>query len=109
MTKKSLAGCCFPGRPLVEATGSLYNQHIMARNLGLSWQQAYACRVQELAQRLEAFSPPVFERPNVLLQTANDPGDAMKAVGVSDMVRQYAEQIRGALMAKTEINGVFLP
>jgi len=68
----NLAGCRFPGRPLVEATGSLYNQHIMARNLGLSWQQTYAHRVRELVQRLEEFSPPVFQRPNVLLLHASD-------------------------------------
>ena len=26
----NLAGCLFPGKPLVEGTGSLYNQHILA-------------------------------------------------------------------------------
>ena len=27
----NLAGCLFPGKPLVEGTGSLYNQHILAK------------------------------------------------------------------------------
>lgn len=36
------AGCAFPGKPLVEGTGSLYNQHIQAGLLHLSWEQTYA-------------------------------------------------------------------
>ena len=66
------AGCRFPGRPLVEATGSLYNQHIQARNLGLSWQETYFLRVRELAQRLEDYVPLRFARPKVLLLHASD-------------------------------------
>ena len=66
------AGCRFPGRPLVEATGSLYNQHIQARNLGLSWQETYFLRVRELAQRLEAYAAPRFQRPRILLLHASD-------------------------------------
>lgn len=66
------AGCCFPGKPLIEATGSLYNQHIQARNRGLSWQETYAVRVRELAQRLQSYEPPRFRRPKVLLLHASD-------------------------------------
>lgn len=66
------AGCRFPGRPLVEATGSLYNQHIQARNLGLSWQDTYFARVRELAQRLEDYAPPRFRKPSVLMIHASD-------------------------------------
>lgn len=66
------AGCLFPGRPLVEATGSLYNQHIQAKNLGLSWEDTYFYRVRTLARRLAEFSPPRFERPRVLLLHASD-------------------------------------
>lgn len=66
------AGCLLPGRPLVEATGSLYNQHIQARNLGLSWEETYFLRVRELAWRLERFLPPRFRRPRVLMLHASD-------------------------------------
>ena len=66
------AGCRFPGRALVEGTGSLYNQHIQARNLGLSWQETYARRVLELARQLEDFAPPRFVRPRVLMVHASD-------------------------------------
>jgi len=68
----NMAGCWFPGRPLVEATGSLYNQHIQARNLGLSWQETYFHRVRELARRLEEFRPIRFRRPRILLLHASD-------------------------------------
>lgn len=68
----NLAGCRFPGRPLVEATGSLYNQHIQAKNLGLSWEETYFHRVQALAARLEAFEMPRFAGPRVLLLHASD-------------------------------------
>ena len=66
------AGCRFPGRPLIEATGSLYNQHIQARNLGLSWQETYFHRVRELVDRLANYEPPRFRRPKVLLLHASD-------------------------------------
>ncbi len=70
----SLAGCRFPGRPLVEATGSLYNQHIQAQNLGLSWEETYFHRVRTLAARLEEFEMPRLIRPRVLLLHASDQG-----------------------------------
>ena len=45
----NLAGCFFPGKPLVEGTGSLYNQHIMAKNLGLTLEETYVRRMGDLA------------------------------------------------------------
>lgn len=68
----SLAGCRFPGRPLLEATGSLYNQRIQAQNLGLGLEETYFYRLRELADRLQRFQPPKFHRPRVLLLHASD-------------------------------------
>lgn len=68
----SLAGCRFPGRPLLEATGSLYNQHIQAQNLGLGLEETYFHRLRDLADRLDGFQPPKFLRPKVLLLHASD-------------------------------------
>lgn len=48
----NLAGCLFPGKPLVEGTGSLYNQHILAGQLGLPWEETYFTRARDLAGRL---------------------------------------------------------
>lgn len=72
ITAASFAGCLFPGKPLVEATGSLYNQHIQAKNLGLSWQETYFFRVKELAKRLESFDAPRLERPKIVMLHASD-------------------------------------
>lgn len=68
----NLAGCCFPGKPLVEGTGSLYNQHIMARQLGCTLEEAYFTRARELVRRLAEFSPPKFSRPRILMLHASD-------------------------------------
>ena len=68
----NLAGCAFLGKPLVEGTGSLYNQHILAKRLGVSWEATYFRRVRELAQRVLAFTPPTFARPRLLMIHASD-------------------------------------
>ena len=68
----NLAGCAFPGKPLVEGTGSLYNQHIQAGLLHLSWEQTYAHQMAQLAGRLLRFRLPRFERPKLLMLHASD-------------------------------------
>ena len=70
----SLAGCCFPGKPLVEGTASLYNQHILAQQRGLSVEQTYLLRCRELVQRLLDYEPPRFERPALLVLHASEKG-----------------------------------
>ncbi|WP_293985922.1 flavodoxin family protein [uncultured Megasphaera sp.] len=52
------AGCLFPGKPLVEATGSLYNFNTQAKIQGLSNEEAYAVSAGRLVNKLLAFSPP---------------------------------------------------
>ena len=66
------AGCCFPGKPLVEGTGSLYNQHILARQLGLSLEKTYHHRAKELVRRVLDFEAPRFPRPRILMLHASD-------------------------------------
>lgn len=68
----NLAGCAFPGKPLVEGTGSLYNQHIQARRLDLSWEETYFARCRELVARLQAYDPLRFDRPRILMLHASD-------------------------------------
>ena len=68
----NLAGCAFLGKPLVEGTGSLYNQHIQAGLLHLSWEQTYVRQAELLARRLLAFSMPKFDRPKLLMLHASD-------------------------------------
>ena len=70
----NLAGCLFPGKPLIEGTKSLYNHHIMASQRNVSWQEMYFARIRELAGRLSTFSPPKFRRPKLLVLHASESG-----------------------------------
>lgn len=65
------AGCALVGRPLVEATGSLANFTVQARNLGSGLTDAYRAAVRELAERVETFTFPRQERPKVLVLHAS--------------------------------------
>lgn len=62
----NMAGCTFPGRPLAEATGSLQNFTVQARNGGCDLETAYLRAVSDLAGRVRDFAPPRRERPRVL-------------------------------------------
>ena len=53
----NLAGCSFIGRPLVEATGSLYNFNVMSKVLGTDQIGAYQMQVEKLIHRLNDFKP----------------------------------------------------
>lgn len=53
----NLAGCFFPGKPLVEATGSLDNWNVQSLRRGVSLAGAYRQAARELVLRLAAFSP----------------------------------------------------
>lgn len=49
------SGCAFPGAPLVEATGSLYNFNIQARIQGISNPEAYEKALARLVDQLLSF------------------------------------------------------
>ena len=53
----NLAGCTFPGRPLVEATGSLYNFQTLSRINAVSCEEAYAMQVKLLVKRILDYVP----------------------------------------------------
>ncbi len=61
-----LAGCTFPGRPLVEATGDLRNFIVQAKNAGCGLPEAYRLAVSDLAGRVLGFAPPRRKEPKVL-------------------------------------------
>jgi multimeric flavodoxin WrbA len=68
----NLAGCRFPGKPLVEATGTLDNWNVQSLRRGVSLAGAYRQAARELVQRLAAFEPQKKQRPKVLLLHASD-------------------------------------
>lgn len=52
----NMAGCTFPGKPLVEATGSLYNFETLSRIQNVSREEAYSRQVKGLVRKLLSFS-----------------------------------------------------
>ena len=67
----NLAGCAFPGRPLVEATSVLQNFTVQAKNAACSLEEAYRLAAADLAERVEHFAPARKERPRVLVLHAS--------------------------------------
>lgn len=68
----NMAGCLFPGKPLVEGTGSLYNHHIRAMREACTPEQAYRNAAIELVQRILSFAPPRSPHPKLLILHASD-------------------------------------
>ena len=66
------SGCTFPGKPLVEGTGSLRNYNVVARNLELDQLQAYMHSGRELVEKIMGFDPPKREKPKILALHAGD-------------------------------------
>ena len=66
------AGCTFPGRPLVEATGDLRNFTVQAKNGGCSPEEAYRRAAADLADRVLEFAPPRHRRPKLLVLHASN-------------------------------------
>ena len=68
----NMAGGFFPGRPLVEATGTLGNWRVQAKRRAVEPSDAYRMAARELVLRLLTFSPPKQTRPKVLMLHASD-------------------------------------
>lgn len=68
----SMAGCAFPGRPLVEATGDLRNFSVQAKNAGCSLNGAYRLAAADLVRRVLDFAPPRRKRPRLLVLHASN-------------------------------------
>lgn len=62
----SLAGCTFPGRALVEATGELQNFTVQAKNGCCSLTEAYTRAALDLVERVLTFAPLRRVRPKLL-------------------------------------------
>ncbi len=85
----NLAGCTFPGRPLVEGTGSLGNFTILARTMETDRFGAYLRSARELVERVCGFSQPRFERPKLLAVHAS----SHKTSNTLALWRRVREQI----------------
>ena len=67
----NMAGCTFPGRPLVEATGDLRNFTVQAKNAGCTLEEAYRLAACDLVTRLEQFSYCPKRQPKLLVLHAS--------------------------------------
>lgn len=65
-------GCAFPGKPLVEGTGSLYNFTVQAGNQGVDLLGAYKAAAAALVERMLAYTPPKLRRPRLLVLHAGN-------------------------------------
>ncbi len=88
------SGCTFPGSPLVEATGSLYNFHIAAKNLEVDLYDAYRILSAKLLDRILEYKPPVIkhEKPELLVIHASS-HTSSNTLKLWDMVRKELDGI----------------
>ena len=86
----NLAGCWFPGRPLVEGTGSLYNFHTQARLAGCGLEEAFREAVRDLLERLASFAPPKHRAPRLLVLHASI-RETSNTFRLWSMVREHLE------------------
>lgn len=81
------AGCTFPGRPLVEATGDLYNFNTMASIKGTDNYSAYKESVAELLDRLEDFEPTEIQGRKKVLAIHASSRETSNSLMLLDMVK----------------------
>ncbi|MBR0598906.1 flavodoxin family protein [Sinanaerobacter chloroacetimidivorans] len=68
----NLAGCTFPGKPLVEGTRSLNNFNVVARKLDTDNLQAYMHSGHALVDSIMNFNPPRHKKPKILVLHASN-------------------------------------
>ena len=90
MLAANMAGCAFPGRGLVEATGELRNFTVQARNANCGLEAAYRLAVSDLAGRVLGFAPPLRERPRILALHASSRATS-NTLALWGRVREYLE------------------
>lgn len=68
----NLAGCTFPGKPLVEGTNSLQNYNVQAARMDVDNLQAYMHSGRILVNQLMEFNPSRKKNPNILVLHASN-------------------------------------
>lgn len=62
----NMAGCVFPGKPLVEATGSLGNFHVLSKITGKPKFEVYKNNARDLMLKVRDFEYPDVESPEMI-------------------------------------------
>ncbi len=68
----NLAGCTFPGKPLVEGTKSLENYNVVAARLDVDHLQAYMHSGRTLVKQIMEFNPRKKMKPKILVLHASN-------------------------------------
>lgn len=91
----NLSGCAFPGKPLVEATGTLKNLKVLKKKHALpDLIAAYRYAVKELLERLEEEMPRAKESPVLLVLHASDHATSNTLALGERVIAQLNRQIR---------------
>lgn len=85
------AGCTFISKPLVEATGSLYNFNIMGKVLGTDNLGAYQKQTENLVYRLVNFEMLKVRHPKVLAVHASS-GKTSNSLMLWEMVKRHLDE-----------------
>ena len=84
----NLAGCAFPGKPLVEATGSLQNLAVLQKKNGLpTLLDTYRFAVSALLERLLSEEPVKKDHPKLLVLHASD-RETSNTLALGELVTQ---------------------
>lgn len=81
-------GCTLPGKPLVEATGSLLNFQVLSKTKKISKELAYREAARELIARVCTFQKPAQPRPRILTLHASNRGTS-NTFTLWGMVREH--------------------
>lgn len=84
----NLAGCAFPGKPLVEGTASLNNFNIIAANMAADNMEAYRRSARLLVERLMVFHPIRKKKPQILVIHAGN-RQYSNTIALWDMVKEH--------------------
>jgi len=84
----NLAGCSFPGKPLVEGTRSLNNYHVVAQKLDVDNLEAYMHSGRVLVEQIMNFNPPKKKNPKILVLHASN-FQTSNALNLWGMVKKH--------------------
>ena len=88
----NLAGCIFPGKPLVEATGSLSNFNVLSNIWDISPYETYRKQTLDLARRVLDFTwPAPGRRPEILALHASSRSTSNSLL-LWDLVRAHLDE-----------------
>lgn len=87
----NMAGCTFPGRPLVEGTKSLENFNIIAKNLETDNFGAYVESGKTLVNQIVNFNPIKRKTPKILVLHASN-YKTSNTLALWDLVKKHLEE-----------------